>query len=34
MMMLGERRENNQAQELDTASEQPEPAVDEDEFPF
>ncbi len=34
MMMLGERRENNQAQELDTASEQPEPAIDEDEFPF
>lgn len=34
MMMLSERRENNQAQEPETAGEQPEPAVDEDEFPF
>lgn len=34
MMMLGERRENNQVQEPETPGEQPEPAVDEDEFPF
>lgn len=34
MMMLGERRENNQTQEIEPSGEQAEPAVDEDEFPF
>jgi single-strand DNA-binding protein len=34
MMMLGDRRDNNKAQESDQEVEGPEPIADEDEFPF
>lgn len=34
MMMMDERRDNNQAQEAESSGEQAEPTVDEDEFPF
>ena len=34
MMMLGDRRDNNKAQESDQEDEGPEPIADEDEFPF
>jgi single-strand DNA-binding protein len=34
MMMLGDRRDNNKAQESDQEAEGPEPIADEDEFPF
>jgi single-strand DNA-binding protein len=34
MMMMDERRDNNQAQEAESGGEHAEPMVDEDEFPF
>jgi single-strand DNA-binding protein len=34
MMMLGDRRDNNKAQESGQEDEGPEPIADEDEFPF
>jgi len=34
MMMLGDRRDNNKAQESNQEAEGPEPIADEDEFPF
>jgi len=34
MMMLGDRRDNNKAQESGQEDESPEPIADEDEFPF